>query len=140
VQSAGNREPLRVIAEKAPGSLDELARITGKAKSPMPIDRTRLRGGIVMKLKSMSIDRLVGLRSRVEALLGAKVAAAAPYTRIRAFKALPLLGRRLEVDRWPSRKATCCTALKNNSRSHDRAPGLAAGKISPTPLSAANWG
>ena len=31
--SAGNRELLRVIAEKALGSLDELARITGKAKS-----------------------------------------------------------------------------------------------------------
>ena len=33
VLSAGNRELLRTIAEKAPGSLDELARITGKAKS-----------------------------------------------------------------------------------------------------------
>jgi len=33
VLSAGNRELLSVIAEKAPGSLDELARITGKAKS-----------------------------------------------------------------------------------------------------------
>jgi predicted transcriptional regulator len=33
VLSAGNRELLRVIAEKAPGSLDQLARITGKAKS-----------------------------------------------------------------------------------------------------------
>jgi predicted transcriptional regulator len=33
VLSAGNRELLRIIAEKAPGSLDELARITGKAKS-----------------------------------------------------------------------------------------------------------
>ena len=31
--SAGNRELLRIIAERAPGSLDELARITGKAKS-----------------------------------------------------------------------------------------------------------
>jgi len=31
VLSAGNRELLRVIAEKAPGSLEELARITGKA-------------------------------------------------------------------------------------------------------------
>jgi len=31
--SAGNRDLLRVIAEQAPGSLDELARITGKAKS-----------------------------------------------------------------------------------------------------------
>ena len=33
VLSAGNRELLRVIAEQSPGSLDELARITGKAKS-----------------------------------------------------------------------------------------------------------
>jgi predicted transcriptional regulator len=33
VLSAGNRDLLRVIAEKAPGPLDELARITGKAKS-----------------------------------------------------------------------------------------------------------
>jgi predicted transcriptional regulator len=32
VLSAGNRDLLRVIAERAPGSLDELARITGKAK------------------------------------------------------------------------------------------------------------
>jgi predicted transcriptional regulator len=33
VLSAGNRELLRVIAEKAPGSLEDLARLTGKAKS-----------------------------------------------------------------------------------------------------------
>jgi predicted transcriptional regulator len=33
VLSAGNRELLRVIAEKAPGSLDELARLTGKDTS-----------------------------------------------------------------------------------------------------------
>src|SRR6202166_2550942 len=33
VLSAGNRELLRVIVEQAPSSLDELARITGKAKS-----------------------------------------------------------------------------------------------------------
>ena len=33
VLSAGNRELLRVIAEKSPGSLEELALITGKAKS-----------------------------------------------------------------------------------------------------------
>lgn len=33
VLSAGNRELLRAIAEKAPGSLDKLARITGTAKS-----------------------------------------------------------------------------------------------------------
>lgn len=33
VLSAGNRDLLRVIVEQSPGSLDELARITGKAKS-----------------------------------------------------------------------------------------------------------
>ena len=33
--SAGNRALLRVIAEKAPGSLDELVRITDKAKSSL---------------------------------------------------------------------------------------------------------
>ena len=33
ILSAGNRDLLRVIAEQAPGSLDELARLTGKAKS-----------------------------------------------------------------------------------------------------------
>jgi predicted transcriptional regulator len=33
VLSAGNRELLRVIAQQAPGSLDELARLTGRAKS-----------------------------------------------------------------------------------------------------------
>jgi predicted transcriptional regulator len=32
VLSAGNRELLRVIAEKAPASLDELARLTGRKK------------------------------------------------------------------------------------------------------------
>jgi predicted transcriptional regulator len=33
VLSAGNRELLRIIAEKAPESLDELAALTGRAKS-----------------------------------------------------------------------------------------------------------
>ena len=33
VLSAGNRELLRLIAEQSPGSLDELSRMTGRAKS-----------------------------------------------------------------------------------------------------------
>ena len=33
VLSAGNRDLLRIIAEKAPGSLDELAQLTGRKKS-----------------------------------------------------------------------------------------------------------
>lgn len=48
VLSAGNRELLRVIAEKAPGSLDELARITGRAKSNLSRTlRTMERYGLV---------------------------------------------------------------------------------------------
>jgi predicted transcriptional regulator len=35
VLSAGNHDLLRVIVEQAPGSLDELARITGKPKSKL---------------------------------------------------------------------------------------------------------
>ena len=31
--SAGNRNLLRIIADKAPGSLDELAQLTGRKKS-----------------------------------------------------------------------------------------------------------
>lgn len=33
VLSAGNRDLLRIIAEQAPGSLDELAQLTGRKKS-----------------------------------------------------------------------------------------------------------
>lgn len=33
ILSAGNRDLLRLIAERSPGSLDELSRITGRAKS-----------------------------------------------------------------------------------------------------------
>lgn len=36
VLSAGNRDLLRVIVEQAPGSLDELARIAGKAEPNLP--------------------------------------------------------------------------------------------------------
>jgi predicted transcriptional regulator len=35
VPSAGNRDLLRIIAEQAPGSLDALARITGKTNQPL---------------------------------------------------------------------------------------------------------
>lgn len=47
VLSAGNRALLRIIAEKAPGSLDELARITGKAKFLSRTLRTMERYGLV---------------------------------------------------------------------------------------------
>ena len=58
ILSAGNRELLRVIAEQAPGSLDELARITGKAKSNL--SRT------LRTLEAYGLVRLErGLRGRI---------------------------------------------------------------------------
>ncbi|HZZ63129.1 MAG TPA: transcriptional regulator [Roseiarcus sp.] len=50
VLSAGNRELLRDIAEKAAGSLDELARITGKAKSNLSRTLRTMEGYVLVRL------------------------------------------------------------------------------------------
>ena len=60
VLSAGNRELLRVIAEKAPASLDELAQLTGRKKSNLSRTlKTMANYGLVR------LDR--GLRGRIAA-------------------------------------------------------------------------
>jgi predicted transcriptional regulator len=51
VLSAGNRELLQVIAEKAPNSLDELAQITGKAKSNLSRTLRTMEGYGLIKLE-----------------------------------------------------------------------------------------
>ncbi len=51
VLSAGNREMLRVIAERAPGSLDELARMTGKAKSNLSRTLKKMEGYGLVRLE-----------------------------------------------------------------------------------------
>jgi predicted transcriptional regulator len=63
VLSAGNRELLRVIAEKAPASLDELARLTGRKKSNL--SRT---------LKTMAGYGLVRLERGARGRIAPKVA------------------------------------------------------------------
>ena len=63
VLSAGNRELLRIIADKAPESLDELAELTGRAKSNL--SRT---------LKAMEGYGLVRLQRGVRGRISAKVA------------------------------------------------------------------
>jgi predicted transcriptional regulator len=83
VLSAGNRELLRVIAEKAPASLEELAEITGRAASNL--SRT---------LKTMETYGLV----RLEKGQGRKVAPRIVHDRVEL--ALPL------IDRAPPRKAS----------------------------------
>lgn len=77
VLSAGNRELLRVIAEKAPASLEELAEITGRAASNL--SRT---------LKTMETYGLV----RLEKGQGRKVAPRIVHDRVEL--ALPLIGRK----------------------------------------------
>jgi len=82
VLSAGNRELLRVIAEKAPASLEELAEITGRAGSNL--SRT---------LKTMESYGLV----RFEPGHGRKLAPKVVHDRVEL--ALPL------IDRAKARKA-----------------------------------
>ena len=76
VLSAGNRELLRTIAEKAPGSLDELAALTGRKKSNL--SRT---------LKTMANYGLVRLERGDRGRIAPKVV----HNRIEL--ELPLLGK-----------------------------------------------
>jgi predicted transcriptional regulator len=68
VLSAGNRELLRVIAEKAPGSLDELAQITGKAKSNLSRTLRTMEGYGLVRLERGERGRLTPkvMHDRVE--------------------------------------------------------------------------
>ena len=77
VLSKGNRELLRIIAEEAPGSLDELARLSGRAKSNL--SRT---------LKTMAGYGLIRIERGARGRLAPKVV----HDRVELD--LPLAGRR----------------------------------------------
>jgi len=66
--SAGNRELLRVIAEQKPRSLDELARITGKAKSNLSRTLRTMEGYGLVRLERGERGRIIPsvLHDRVE--------------------------------------------------------------------------
>ena len=68
ILSAGNRELLRVIAEQAPGSLDELARITGKAKSNLSRTLRSMEGYGLVRLERKERGRIAPtvMHDRVE--------------------------------------------------------------------------
>jgi predicted transcriptional regulator len=68
ILSAGNRELLRIIAEKAPGSLDELARITGKAKSNLSRTLRTMEGYGLIRLERGERGRITPkvMHDRVE--------------------------------------------------------------------------
>src|SRR5437899_2405415 len=68
VLSASNRELLRVIAEKAPASLDELARITGRAKSNLSRTLRTMEGYGLVRLERGERGRITPkiMHDRVE--------------------------------------------------------------------------
>jgi predicted transcriptional regulator len=68
VLSAGNRELLRVIMEQAPGSLDDLARITGKAKSNLSRTLKTMAGYGLVRLERGTRGRITPkiIHDRVE--------------------------------------------------------------------------
>lgn len=58
ILSAGNRELSRVIAERAPGSLEELARTTGKAKSNLSRTLKTMEGYGLVRLERGARGRI----------------------------------------------------------------------------------
>ena len=68
ILSAGNRDLLRVIAEQAPASLDELSRITGKAKSNLSRTLKTMAGYGLVRLERGERGRITprGTHDRVE--------------------------------------------------------------------------
>ena len=58
VLSAGNRELLRIIAEKTPGSLDELAQLTGRAKSNLSRTLKTMEGYGLVRLERGARGRI----------------------------------------------------------------------------------
>ncbi|MGZ2432697.1 HVO_A0114 family putative DNA-binding protein [Neorhizobium petrolearium] len=71
VLSAGNRELLRVIDEQSPGSLEELAQITGRAKSNLSRTLKTMAGyGLVRMEKGQGLKRVPKVaHDRVELVL-----------------------------------------------------------------------
>ncbi|MSP67565.1 MAG: MarR family transcriptional regulator [Alphaproteobacteria bacterium] len=67
VLSAGNRELLRVIAEQSPSSLEELARLTGRAKSNLSRTLKTMEGYGLVRLRRSARGRIapVVLHERV---------------------------------------------------------------------------
>ena len=59
VLSAGNRALLRAIADGAPGSLDELAQLTGKAKSNLSRTLRKMEGFGLVRLDRGERGRIV---------------------------------------------------------------------------------
>ena len=68
VLSAGNRDLLRIIAEQAPASLDELAALTGRAKSNLSRTLKTMAGYGLVRLERGAQGRIAPklMHARVE--------------------------------------------------------------------------
>ena len=71
VLSAGNRDLLRVIAERTPGSLDELARLSGRKKSNLSRTLKTMEGYGLVRLERGARGRIAPkvAHDRVELVL-----------------------------------------------------------------------
>ena len=65
VLSAGNRELLRIIADKAPGSLDELAELTGRKKSNLSRTLKTMEGYGLVRLMRGERGRIAPKAARI---------------------------------------------------------------------------
>ncbi len=83
--SAGNRELLAVIAAKNPGSLDELARLTGRAKSNLSRTLRTMEGYGLVRLDRGDHGRVVPkmVHDQVELVLPLAAAARSPASGLR---------------------------------------------------------
>lgn len=114
VLSTGNRELLRVIADKAPGSLDELARITGKAKSNLSRTLTTMEGCGLVRLERRERGRITPrvMHDRVDLDLPLIIARKASLSHERLASSCQAYGvwhdRRRQQRRYPARPSETC--------------------------------
>jgi predicted transcriptional regulator len=64
ILSAGNRELLRIISEAAPGSIEELAQLTGRAKSNLSRTLKTMAGYGLVRLERGERGRIASSRHK----------------------------------------------------------------------------
>jgi predicted transcriptional regulator len=84
ILSAGNRALLQIIADKTPGSLDELARLTGRKKSNLSRTLKTMAGYGLVRLERGARGRLRPKVSADRIALELPLAAVKPVARRRA--------------------------------------------------------
>ena len=89
ILSAGNRELLRIIAERAPGSLDDLAALSGRARSNLSRTLKTMEGYGLVRLKRGERGRITPMVAHDRVELDLPLTASAPPTPRQAAGARP---------------------------------------------------